>query len=594
MSKLHQKSLNKDIYYEKYKTTKSRIKEVEKENEGALTELDILNKEIKKLRRLNNNCLNRLVELSSKEDEKEDRTTSDEEEIEKPVTEDKDTNDDPNLKHFISRKPNNINLNDWLSMYKGRNEAMMQSRPQLPPNQAFYPMPNPMHYTPQEAVDMRIRYEQNLRRQNEIKFQMMNGERMRQHIAENGQVRDPYLRYPNGIHPSGIQHPQVRNPGMVHADSQGTIRRTEVREEGYRPYPYPHPSHAQREAYVSMQHRPMVDQERLRQMHHVPVPGSVPSREQFHSMKEASMMQNERNMIMNAMAPPPFSERDINYNAMRPHQSRDNIGLNSYYSDRFRMPQDKRYVDMRNPMAYGMAYPRPANPPPVSSVPVQYQQYVARTTANLQNPPPPVTNAQPINNPNITTNPYNAQSATIANKAVKPRRVQPVPKDKDGNIKLPLQMSIFTVLDLGRIEYEKPGYHSNRYLYPIGFKIQRYYKSTIDPEGNSVYTLTILEGRLGPKFQLEAQDSGEVFHSETLSGAWGQVIKLANNIRKVQVNSSGSGPELSGFAHATISWMLQSLKNAEKCKQYIWQEFEPMAFNNIPINRGLAPPLPKK
>jgi hypothetical protein len=50
------------------------------------------------------------------------------------------------------------------------------------------------------------------------------------------------------------------------------------------------------------------------------------------------------------------------------------------------------------------------------------------------------------------------------------------------------------ILDVGRIEWQKPEYHSERYIYPIGYKAQRHYTSYVNPEARIVYTCEILEG----------------------------------------------------------------------------------------------------
>lgn len=175
----------------------------------------------------------------------------------------------------------------------------------------------------------------------------------------------------------------------------------------------------------------------------------------------------------------------------------------------------------------------------------------------------------------------------------KPRRVQPIPKDENDQFIVPVQVGIFTILSLGKVDYRRPSFHTNRYIYPIGFKIQRYYKSTVHKNVQACYTLTILDADQGPKFEIFADDRpGEPFISETSSGAWSQIIKLSNQVRQLKITNSGSGPEFTGFSHPTISWMIQCLPNANLCSDYRWQDFEVMPAYQVPTRKWDAPPLP--
>lgn len=175
----------------------------------------------------------------------------------------------------------------------------------------------------------------------------------------------------------------------------------------------------------------------------------------------------------------------------------------------------------------------------------------------------------------------------------KPKRVHPIPRDKDGNFVLPVQVGIFTILNLGTVDYRRPSFHTHRYIYPIGFKIQRYYKSTVHQDAQACYTVEILDGDQGPRFEITADDRpNEPFTSETSSGVWSQIIKLSNQIRQLKITNSGSGPEFTGFSHPTIAWMIQCLPNVDRCKDYRWQEFEVMSLYQVSTRKWEAPPLP--
>lgn len=56
----------------------------------------------------------------------------------------------------------------------------------------------------------------------------------------------------------------------------------------------------------------------------------------------------------------------------------------------------------------------------------------------------------------------------------KARRVQPVERDEQGNVKLPQQIGVLTVVSLGKIVHDRDTFHNERYIFPVGFTVQRY------------------------------------------------------------------------------------------------------------------------
>jgi hypothetical protein len=48
-----------------------------------------------------------------------------------------------------------------------------------------------------------------------------------------------------------------------------------------------------------------------------------------------------------------------------------------------------------------------------------------------------------------------------------------IPRDADGNIVLPFQIASLNIVSLGKIDYERPHFHNERYIFPIGYTIER-------------------------------------------------------------------------------------------------------------------------
>ncbi|KAJ3044788.1 transforming growth factor beta regulator 1 [Rhizophlyctis rosea] len=157
----------------------------------------------------------------------------------------------------------------------------------------------------------------------------------------------------------------------------------------------------------------------------------------------------------------------------------------------------------------------------------------------------------------------------------KTRKIQQVPMDADGKPILPVQIGIITVHALGEIVYDRKTFHNERYIYPVGYRASRPYQSMVNPEATTNYMCSVTDGGEGPRFHVVPEDSPENgIVANTATGAWTNIIKAANAIRKRDHSNSASGPDYFGFSHPTIAAIIQALPNAEKCGNYVWQNYE--------------------
>ncbi|KAF7768307.1 hypothetical protein Agabi119p4_7550 [Agaricus bisporus var. burnettii] len=148
-----------------------------------------------------------------------------------------------------------------------------------------------------------------------------------------------------------------------------------------------------------------------------------------------------------------------------------------------------------------------------------------------------------------------------------------VPRDKKGKPMLPLNVGIMTVISLGEV-CMREHFHTERYIFPVGYEVTRRYLSTIDPTAEVVYHCTILDGGDGPKFQIVPSDApGREVIAGTATGAWSSIVKQANAIRSRQHSNSVSGPDFFGLGQNTIKHLIQELPNADRLKDYVWQNF---------------------
>lgn len=148
-----------------------------------------------------------------------------------------------------------------------------------------------------------------------------------------------------------------------------------------------------------------------------------------------------------------------------------------------------------------------------------------------------------------------------------------VPRDKRGKPMLPLNVGIMTVISLGDV-CMREHFHTERYIFPVGYEVTRRYLSTVDPNVEVVYHCMILDGGDGPKFQIVPSDVPDrTVIAGTATGAWSSIVKQANLIRNRQHSNSVSGPDFFGLGQNTIKHLIQELPNADRLRDYVWQTF---------------------
>lgn len=194
----------------------------------------------------------------------------------------------------------------------------------------------------------------------------------------------------------------------------------------------------------------------------------------------------------------------------------------------------------------------------------------------LSLPPPPsamVSNTRGAPRPSDAqrfTKPKRLKAHTVTSKSFS---IPTVPRDPaTGRPKLPLNVGIMTVLSLGEI-CTREHFHTERYIFPIGYSVTRRYLSTRDPNADVSYHCTIMDGGDGPTFQIIAQDCPEPIFAGTATGAWSRIIRKANEIRKRQHSNSVSGPDYFGLGQNTIKHLIQELPGVDRLRNYVKQTF---------------------
>ncbi|KAI9261382.1 F/Y-rich N-terminus-domain-containing protein [Phascolomyces articulosus] len=153
-------------------------------------------------------------------------------------------------------------------------------------------------------------------------------------------------------------------------------------------------------------------------------------------------------------------------------------------------------------------------------------------------------------------------------------RLVSVPKDDAGDYILPVQLGTIKLISLGQILTTPASYHNNRYIFPVGYKIERVYKSMVNPDNLVTYTCEIKQGQTAPKFCITPGDQpGNCIEKDNPTAAWSTVMKEANR-ESQRTHFAVSGPEYFGMSHPNVTKMIQESPGANECYMYQWRFFD--------------------
>eukprot|EP00106_Octopus_bimaculoides_P001604 XP_014769046.1 PREDICTED: transforming growth factor beta regulator 1-like [Octopus bimaculoides] len=160
--------------------------------------------------------------------------------------------------------------------------------------------------------------------------------------------------------------------------------------------------------------------------------------------------------------------------------------------------------------------------------------------------------------------------------------VPPIPLDPLGRPVFPLSIGDLTIHSLGEIVPDRPNFHTEEHIYPIGFCSTRLYVSTRHPDQKCLYTCSISDGGNGPLFEISADDQKQILCHRDPSECHSKLLQLINQSRGYDlVATHGAGPEFFGLSHPIVQNLIQSCPGARKCSLYKWIKFEVSKTENI-------------
>ncbi|KAH0785021.1 F/Y-rich N-terminus family protein [Histomonas meleagridis] len=165
----------------------------------------------------------------------------------------------------------------------------------------------------------------------------------------------------------------------------------------------------------------------------------------------------------------------------------------------------------------------------------------------------------------------------------------PVPDiayNEDGTPVMPINLTSTSYIScLGKIVTDRSAFHTERYIYPAGFKSSRLYASTLDPTKKVRYTCEILDvGEPVPLFRVTMDEHPEIYYEgNSPTSPWNLILKrilelrTENNPRALSI----SGPEYYGLASPVAIYLIQQMPDAKKCVNYVERKFAPPTQRNV-------------
>lgn len=154
--------------------------------------------------------------------------------------------------------------------------------------------------------------------------------------------------------------------------------------------------------------------------------------------------------------------------------------------------------------------------------------------------------------------------------------VQPIPLDSTGRPVFPIELGSLTVHSLGEVVTDRPDFHTEDVIYPVGYVSTRIYGSMKDPRMKCVYTCKISDNNGVPRFDITADNDLSVpIIGTTPDICHALLLQFVNeSLGSDVVTTTPRGNEFFGLSHPTILNLIQSSPGTRKCTNYKWSKFE--------------------
>ncbi|KAH0517314.1 Transforming growth factor beta regulator 1 [Microtus ochrogaster] len=128
------------------------------------------------------------------------------------------------------------------------------------------------------------------------------------------------------------------------------------------------------------------------------------------------------------------------------------------------------------------------------------------------------------------------------------------------------------IYSLGEIITNRPGFHDESAIYPVGYCSTRVFASMKYPDQKCLYTCHIKDGGVQPQFEIVPEDDPQNTIVGSSADACYEKLVRATSVAtgKLMPNVLSCGTEFFGFSHPVIHNLIQSCPEAQNCANYQW------------------------
>lgn len=176
--------------------------------------------------------------------------------------------------------------------------------------------------------------------------------------------------------------------------------------------------------------------------------------------------------------------------------------------------------------------------------------------------------------------PYTKARVKIEQPVIPPEALQPVavktepllfPEDFEPNINS-YAIDNLVIQSLGQIEAGNSNFHTDRWIYPVGFTTIRIFGSMANPRVKSVYTCRIAEVAGNPRFEMSSEADPEVM----IVGPSPQfcVTTLLNYMKDTHgldrlASVEPDGNWFFGLGHPVVMSLIEGMPNFDACSKFL-------------------------
>lgn len=148
--------------------------------------------------------------------------------------------------------------------------------------------------------------------------------------------------------------------------------------------------------------------------------------------------------------------------------------------------------------------------------------------------------------------------------------IQKVPYDAQGKPIFPINLGGFVLHALGEIHAENTNFHTENWIYPVGYLATRIYSHPKEPERKCVFTCKILNNMGVPQFQIIPDaEFDHVFFGESANichlGLLETIVRVSD-VANLPLRAQGE--RFFGLGNPTVMSLLQAQPNFKKLQNF--------------------------